>query len=110
MKNKFLQLSLVVGVLAVALVVIAAVGAFAFTISTMPAQAQEARIDASIDEAPVQIEQVVNHQVEKPVLTIERASYSGHSGGCQYERESAQQQMVEAPSKQIEDQLLTLAE
>ena len=110
MKNKFLQFSLTVGVFAVALVVIAAVGAFAFTISTTPVQAQEALIDVTIDEAPVQIEQVVNEQIVKPALTIEKASYSGHSGGCRYQQESAQQQMVEAPSQQIDDQLLTLAE
>lgn len=110
MKNKFLQLSLMVGVFAVALVVFAAVGAFAFTISTTPVQAQEALIDATIDEAPVQIEQVVNKQVVKPALTIEKASYSGYSGGCQYKEHSAKQQMVEAPSQQIDDQLLTLAE
>ena len=110
MKNKFLQFSLMVGVFAVALVVVAAVGAFAFTISTTSVQAQELLLDATIDEAPVQIEQAANQQVAKPALTIERASYSGHSGGCQYQQQSAKQQMVEAPSQQIDDQLLTLAE
>ena len=110
MKNKLLKLSLVVGTLAVALFVVAAVGAFAFTISTTPVQAEEVLID-TIDEAPIQVEPVVNKQVEKPVLTIEKASYAGYSGGCQYhEKQSAQQQMVEAPSEQIDDQLLTLAE
>ena len=110
MKNKILQLSLMVGAFAVALVVVAAVGAFAFTISTTPVQAEEALIDITIDEAPVQIEPVANQQVVEPVLKIERASYSDHSGGCQYKQQSAKQQMVEAPSEQIDDQLLTLAE
>ena len=109
MKNKLLQLSLLVGVFTVALLVVAAVGTFAFTISTTPVQAEEALIN-TVDEAPIQVEPVVNQQVEKPVLTIEKAHYAGYTGGCRYQQQSAAQQMVEAPSEQIDNQLLTLAE
>ncbi len=100
MRNKFVLVSILAGLMAI-VVIAGAVGVFAFTQST-PVQANE----ATLDIAPVQqVEPVVN--TAKPVMTYDKVKYTGSMGGCSHQ--SAKNLMVEAPSKQVDGQLLTLA-
>lgn len=100
MRNKFVLVSILAGLMAI-VVIAGAVGVFAFTQST-PVQANE----TTLDIAPVQqVEPVVN--TAKPVMTYDKVKYTGSMGGCSHQ--SAKNLMVEAPSKQVDDQLLTLA-
>lgn len=101
MRNKFVLVSILAGLMAI-VVIAGAVGVFAFTQST-PVQANE----TTLDIAPVQqqVEPVVN--TAKPVMTYDKVKYTGSMGGCSHQ--SAKNLMVEAPSKQVDGQLLTLA-
>lgn len=107
MRNKIVLIAAMAGASLLVVVAIIAVGLLAVTHST-PVQAEEITIQA----APVQVVPVVEKvSVEKPALKVDRAHYAGKAGDCPF-RAASHQQMVEAPSQQVEpaeSQLLTLA-